>query len=92
MESSPAVAGLSMPAGPALCVGGPQLGQLIAAKAVEAGRVWVNCYNLFPSGAAFGGMKASGFGREDAVESMLDFTQTKNVIVDYAPARRSFYD
>lgn len=62
------------------------------AQAVEAGRVWVNCYNLFPSGAAFGGMKASGFGREDAVESMLDFTQTKNVIMDYAPARRSFYD
>ena len=62
------------------------------ARAVEAGRVWVNCYNLFPSGAAFGGVKASGFGREDAVESMLDFTQTRNVIVDYAPARRSFYD
>lgn len=62
------------------------------AQAVEAGRVWVNCYNLFPSGAAFGGVKASGFGREDAVESMMDFTQTKNVIMDYAPARRSFYD
>lgn len=62
------------------------------AQAVEAGRVWVNCYNLFPSGAAFGGTKASGFGREDAVESMLDFTQTKNVVMDYAPVRRSFYD
>ena len=52
----------------------------------------MNCYNLFPSGAAFGGVKASGYGREDAFESMLDFTQTKNVIMDYAPARRSFYD
>ena len=62
------------------------------AQAVEAGRVWVNCYNLFPSGAAFGGVKASGYGREDAFESMLDFTQTKNVIMDYAPVRRSFYD
>ena len=62
------------------------------AQAVEAGRVWVNCYNLFPSGAAFGGVKASGYGREDAFESMLDFTQTKNVIMDFAPMRRSFYD
>lgn len=62
------------------------------AQAVEAGRVWVNCYNLFPSGAAFGGTKASGFGREDAYETMLDFTQVKNVIMDYAPSRRSFYD
>lgn len=62
------------------------------AQAVEAGRVWVNCYNLFPSGGAFGGTKASGFGREDAFETLLDFTQTKNVIMDYAPARRRFYD
>jgi acyl-CoA reductase-like NAD-dependent aldehyde dehydrogenase len=62
------------------------------AQAIEAGRVWVNCYNLFPSGSAFGGTKASGFGREDAFETMLDFTQVKNVIMDYAPSRRSFYD
>ncbi|MEQ8696385.1 MAG: aldehyde dehydrogenase family protein, partial [Bauldia litoralis] len=62
------------------------------AQAIEAGRIWVNCYNLFPSGSAFGGTKASGFGREDAFESMLDFTQVKNIIMDYAPSRRSFYD
>ncbi len=62
------------------------------AQALEAGRIWVNCYNLFPSGSAFGGTKASGFGREDAFETLLDFTQTKNVIMDYAPSRRSFYN
>ncbi|MBZ0217358.1 MAG: aldehyde dehydrogenase family protein [Fimbriimonadaceae bacterium] len=61
------------------------------ASAVEAGRVWVNCYNLFPSGSAFGGTKSSGFGREDAYETMLDFTQVKNVILDYSPERRNFY-
>jgi acyl-CoA reductase-like NAD-dependent aldehyde dehydrogenase len=61
------------------------------AQAVEAGRVWVNCYNLFPSGAAFGGTKASGYGREDAFETMLAFTQVKNVIVDISEHPRKFY-
>lgn len=61
------------------------------ARAVEAGRVWINCYNLFPSGAAFGGSKASGYGREDAFETMLAFTQVKNVIADISERSRSFY-
>jgi acyl-CoA reductase-like NAD-dependent aldehyde dehydrogenase len=62
------------------------------ARAVEAGRVWVNCYNLFPSGASFGGMKASGYGREDAFETLFEFTEVKNVIMDTAPTFRKFYD
>lgn len=62
------------------------------ARAVEAGRVWINCYNLFPSGAAFGGTKASGFGREDAFETLFEFTEVKNTIVDTAPSYRRFYD
>ncbi|HEX7007119.1 MAG TPA: aldehyde dehydrogenase family protein [Alphaproteobacteria bacterium] len=62
------------------------------ARAVEAGRVWINCYNLFPSGAAFGGTKGSGFGREDAFETMLAFTQVKNVITDISENRRRFYE
>jgi acyl-CoA reductase-like NAD-dependent aldehyde dehydrogenase len=61
------------------------------ARAVEAGRVWINCYNLFPSGAAFGGTKASGFGREDSFETMLAFTQVKNVIADISERSRTFY-
>lgn len=62
-----------------------------ATQAVQTGRVWVNCFNLFPSGAAFGGSKASGFGREDAFETLLDFTEVKNVIVDASASHRSFY-
>ena len=62
------------------------------ARAVAAGRIWVNCYNLFPSGAAFGGTKASGFGREDAFETMLEFTEVKNLIVDTAASYRRFYE
>jgi acyl-CoA reductase-like NAD-dependent aldehyde dehydrogenase len=61
------------------------------ARDIEAGRVWINCYNLFPSGAAFGGTKASGFGREDAFETMHAFTQVKNVIVDISEKPRNFY-
>lgn len=61
------------------------------AQAVEAGRVWINCYNLFPSGAAFGGTKASGYGREDAFETMLAFTQVKNVIADISERPRKFF-
>jgi acyl-CoA reductase-like NAD-dependent aldehyde dehydrogenase len=62
------------------------------ANAVEAGRVWINCYNLFPSGSAFGGTKASGFGREDAFETMFAFTQVKNVIADISEHSRTFYE
>ena len=62
-----------------------------AARAMQTGRVWVNCYNLYPSGAAFGGSKASGFGREDAFETLLDFTEVKNVIVDASETARGFY-
>lgn len=61
------------------------------ARAVEAGRVWINCYNLFPSGASFGGTKSSGYGREDAFETMLAFTQVKNVIADISERSRAFY-
>jgi acyl-CoA reductase-like NAD-dependent aldehyde dehydrogenase len=62
------------------------------ARAVEAGRIWINCYNLFPSGAPFGGTKGSGFGREDGFETMLEFTEVKNVVTDIAPSQRRFYE
>ena len=65
---------------------------LRTARTVQAGRVWINCYNLFPSGAAFGGTKGSGFGREDSFETMLAFTQVKNVVTDIAPVQRRFYE
>ncbi|MGB0990052.1 MAG: aldehyde dehydrogenase family protein, partial [Halarcobacter sp.] len=31
-------------------------------RAIQAGRVWVNCYHLYPSHASFGGYKKSGIG------------------------------
>ncbi len=33
-------------------------------RGIKAGRVWTNCYHLYPAHAAFGGYKKSGVGRE----------------------------
>jgi len=52
-------------------------------RGIQAGRVWVNCYHQYPAGAAFGGYKRSGFGRETH-QMMLDhYSQTKNLLVSY---------
>jgi hypothetical protein len=40
-------------------------------RAIQAGRVWTNCYHLYPAHAAFGGYKQSGIGRENH-KLMLD--------------------
>jgi aldehyde dehydrogenase len=40
-------------------------------RGIKAGRVWTNCYHLYPAGAAFGGYKGSGVGRENH-KMMLD--------------------
>jgi aldehyde dehydrogenase len=53
-------------------------------RAIKAGRVWVNCYHQYPAGAAFGGYKISGIGRETH-QMMLDhYSQTKNLLVSYS--------
>ncbi len=53
-------------------------------RAIKAGRVWTNCYHLYPAGAAFGGYKISGVGRENH-QMMLDhYSQTKNLLVSYS--------
>jgi betaine-aldehyde dehydrogenase len=51
------------------------------AMAVEAGYVWVNDVGRHFLGAPFGGVKQSGFGREECIEEMLGFTREKNVHV-----------
>jgi betaine-aldehyde dehydrogenase len=49
------------------------------ALAVEAGYVWVNEVGRHFLGAPFGGVKQSGFGREECLEEMLGFTAEKNI-------------
>eukprot|EP00992_Anisonema_acinus_P014898 TRINITY_DN9513_c0_g1_i2.p1 TRINITY_DN9513_c0_g1~~TRINITY_DN9513_c0_g1_i2.p1 ORF type:complete len:491 (+),score=116.74 TRINITY_DN9513_c0_g1_i2:66-1538(+) len=48
-------------------------------KALEAGSVWVNCYNKFDVRIPFGGYKESGFGREMSSYAIDSFTQIKAV-------------
>ncbi|ATX67537.1 aldehyde dehydrogenase family protein [Roseinatronobacter bogoriensis] len=44
-----------------------------AAARVKAGVIWINSTNLFDAGAAFGGYRESGFGREGAREGVLEY-------------------
>ncbi|MHB1209570.1 MAG: aldehyde dehydrogenase family protein [Acidimicrobiales bacterium] len=49
------------------------------AKAIRAGSVWVNCYNLMDPAVPFGGYKMSGYGREGGLEQLDEFLETKAV-------------
>jgi aldehyde dehydrogenase len=60
-------------------------------RAIEAGRVWVNCYHLYPAHAAFGGYKQSGIGRETHKMMLDHYQKTKNVLVSYSPKAMGFF-
>ncbi len=49
------------------------------AHALEAGTVWVNCYNVFDAAVPFGGYKQSGFGREMGKYALEMYTEVKAV-------------
>jgi len=54
-------------------------------RAIQAGRVWTNCYHVYPAGAAFGGYKMSGVGRELYKATLTEhYTQTKSLLVSYS--------
>jgi aldehyde dehydrogenase len=55
------------------------------ARGIQAGRVWTNCYHLYPAHAAFGGYKVSGVGRENHKQMLDHYTQTKCMLVSYDP-------
>jgi aldehyde dehydrogenase len=55
-----------------------------AGRAIKAGRVWTNCYHQYPAGAAFGGYKISGIGRENHKQMLDHYSQTKNLLVSYS--------
>jgi acyl-CoA reductase-like NAD-dependent aldehyde dehydrogenase len=55
---------------------------LRAARAIRAGTVWVNAYNLYDAALPFGGFKESGFGRELGAAGMDPYTEVKSVWVD----------
>ena len=60
-------------------------------RAIQAGRVWTNCYHLYPAHAAFGGYKQSGIGRENHRMMLDHYQQTKNLLVSYSANRLGFF-
>ncbi|MFD9598734.1 aldehyde dehydrogenase family protein [Kitasatospora sp. NPDC059973] len=62
-----------------------------AGRAIQAGRVWTNCYHLYPAHAAFGGYKNSGIGRENHKAVLEHYQQTKNLLVSYSPDALGFF-
>jgi aldehyde dehydrogenase (NAD+) len=53
-----------------------------AARALQAGTVWINTFNLYDAASPYGGYKASGSGRESGMAALEFYTQTKSVWVD----------
>lgn len=62
-----------------------------AGRAIQAGRVWTNCYHAYPAHAAFGGYKQSGIGRENHKMMLDHYQQTKNLLVSYSAKKLGFF-
>jgi aldehyde dehydrogenase len=60
-------------------------------RAIQAGRVWTNCYHNYPAHAAFGGYKKSGIGRENHKMMLDHYQQTKNLLVSYDTNPMGFF-
>ncbi|MDO9299102.1 aldehyde dehydrogenase [Bradyrhizobium sp.] len=60
-------------------------------RAIQAGRVWTNCYHAYPAHAAFGGYKQSGIGRENHKMMLDHYQQTKNLLVSYSARKLGFF-
>jgi betaine-aldehyde dehydrogenase len=48
---------------------------------LQSGNVWVNTYNLLPPGLPFGGVKQSGFGRENSTYSLDAYSEIKTTYI-----------
>lgn len=60
-------------------------------RAIQAGRVWVNCYHAYPAHAPFGGYKKSGFGRETHKMMLDHYRHTKNMLVSFSKDKLGFF-
>ncbi|MEN1967345.1 aldehyde dehydrogenase [Lentibacillus sp. N15] len=60
-------------------------------RAIEAGRVWTNCYHQYPAHAAFGGYKKSGIGRENHLMMLDHYQQTKNLLISYSEDKAGLF-
>ncbi len=62
-----------------------------ASQDILAGRVWVNTYHQYPAGAGFGGYKQSGYGRETDQQTLRNYQEVKNVLVNHDPKPLGFF-
>ncbi len=60
-------------------------------RGIQAGRVWTNCYHIYPAHAAFGGYKQSGIGRENHLMMLGHYQHTKNMLVSYSSKAMGFF-
>lgn len=60
-------------------------------RALQSGRVWVNCYHAYPAHAPFGGYKKSGFGRETHKVMLNHYRHTKNMLISYSKEKLGFF-
>lgn len=58
------------------------------AQRLRAGTIWINAYRVVNYDVPFGGYKMSGYGRENGMEALLEFTQVKSVWVETTGATR----
>ena len=61
------------------------------ARDLRAGMVWVNAYKRVNPGSPFGGVGASGYGREMGFEAMREYTEAKSVWINVDAALPPFY-
>ena len=60
-------------------------------RGIQAGRVWCNCFHLYPAHASFGGYKKSGFGRETHRMMLNHYRHTKNVLMSFDKNALGFF-
>lgn len=61
------------------------------AGALRTGMVWVNCYKRVNPGSPFGGVGASGYGREMGFEAMHEYTEAKSVWINVSGGQPIWY-
>ncbi|MEO8814489.1 MAG: aldehyde dehydrogenase family protein [Mycobacterium sp.] len=62
-----------------------------AGRDIQAGRVWINCFHVYPPHAAFGGYKQSGIGRENHKMVLDHYQQIKNLLVSYSDKAQGLF-
>lgn len=58
------------------------------AHRLQTGTVWINAYRIVAPGVPFGGVKMSGLGRENGLEAVRGYTETKAIWVELTGATR----